>query len=44
LRAATRSGNAGDVVIVTVERGGQQMQLSIPRGPLGVNLGFAPPD
>jgi membrane-associated protease RseP (regulator of RpoE activity) len=44
LRAATRSGNAGDVVIVTVERGGQQMQLSIPRGPLGVNLGFAPSD
>ncbi len=44
LRAATRSGNAGDVVIVTVERDGQPMQLSIPRGPLGVNLGFAPTD
>jgi C-terminal processing protease CtpA/Prc len=44
LRAATRSGEAGEVVIVTVERDGQQVQLSIPRGPLGVNLGFSPPD
>ncbi len=44
LRAATRSGEPGEVVILTVERAGQEVQLTVPRGPLGVNIGFAPPD
>ena len=44
LRAATRSGEPGEVVILTVERDGQEVQLTVPRGPLGVNLGFSPPD
>jgi hypothetical protein len=38
LRDATRTGIAGDPTSVTVDRDGREIQVSVPRGPLGVRL------
>ena len=39
LQAATSLGERGEYVNVTVLRNGQQLNLWIPRGPLGIRLG-----
>jgi len=38
LTSATQQGSPDSMVLVTIERNGQQQQLYIPRGPLGVRL------
>lgn len=38
LQAATREGVRGEYVQLEIERGGQAMNVQIPRGPLGVTL------
>jgi hypothetical protein len=38
LQSATAAGLAGELVTVTVLRGGQRMQVYVPRGPLGIRL------
>ena len=38
LQQATRSGSRGELVDLTVDRQGQLLTLSVPRGPLGVTL------
>jgi len=38
LQQATRGGNRGEMVDVTLERQGQFFSVSVPRGPLGVSL------
>lgn len=37
LRTMAFSGDPGEDVIVDIERGGQRMQLVLPRGPLGIS-------
>jgi len=39
IRIATRRGEMGDPVPLHVERNGEVLELEIPRGPLGVQLG-----
>lgn len=39
IRTATRQGEMGDLVPLRVERNGQVLDVEIPRGPLGVQLG-----
>ena len=39
LRATSSSGQAGESVPVDILRGGEQTQVYLPRGPLGVQLG-----
>lgn len=41
LQDATSLGERGEYVNVTVLRNGQQLNLSVPRGPLGIRLGSA---
>jgi hypothetical protein len=41
LRDSTTTGTAGDTTEVWVMRGGQQMQVFVPRGPLGVRVDSA---
>ena len=36
LRALTLQGNAGEDVIIEIDRDGVRMQLSLPRGPVGI--------
>lgn len=36
LRNQTMQGNPGDTVVIEVDRDGAQMQLMVPRGPIGV--------
>lgn len=48
LRSTAFSGEAGEDVIVDIERNGQRMQLVLPRGPLGITgsgggMGFRSP-
>jgi len=38
LRDATRAGQRGEYVLVRVQRGPSTLELSVPRGPLGVRL------
>jgi len=38
LQRATREGSRGELVPITVERGGQLIGLDLPRGPMGVTL------
>jgi S1-C subfamily serine protease len=38
LTTATSEGSAETTVTVTVERNGQQQQVYVPRGPLGIRL------
>jgi hypothetical protein len=38
LQSATAAGVAGDLVTVTVQRGGEPVRLYVPRGPLGIRL------
>ena len=39
LNTATAQGNVGESVLVEIERDGQPLQLTIPRGPIGVSSG-----
>jgi hypothetical protein len=41
LRDFTTTGTAGDMTPVWVMRGGQQMQVFVPRGPLGIRIDSA---
>jgi len=41
LREATTQGQEGDTILVDIIRGGEEVQISIPRGPLGVKLDAA---
>ena len=48
LRSMAFSGEAGEDVIVDIERNGQRMQLVLPRGPMGITgsgggMGFRSP-
>ncbi len=47
IRRGTQRGNAGEMVPVIVNRNGQQVELYVPRGPLGINMNsdsVRPPD
>ena len=41
LRDSTTTGTAGDTTPVWVMRGGQEIQVFVPRGPLGIRVGSA---
>ena len=41
LRDATSDGERGEVVFLRLQRGGETLDISIPRGPLGVRLDAA---
>jgi hypothetical protein len=43
LNALTLQGNAGESVVVEIQRDGQRLQLVLPRGPLGITGGFRGP-
>ncbi len=47
IRRGTQQGNAGEMVPVIVNRNGQQVELYVPRGPLGIQMdsnSVRPPD
>jgi hypothetical protein len=43
LNALTLGGTSGESVVVDVRRNGQNLQLVLPRGPIGVYGGFRGP-
>lgn len=44
LQSATAEGNLGEYVNIVIDRDGEIMGMSVPRGPLGVQLGYARDD
>lgn len=38
LQRGTRGGTRGESVVIQVQRGGEILEMTVPRGPLGVNL------
>jgi S1-C subfamily serine protease len=40
LRAATRAGDPGATIPVELERDGSTLLLYLPRGPIGIRMGF----